>query len=199
MCNSYEDFRKGHCSRCNKDGNYCIKFGFHSRTSFGEVFKKGYYSSDPIATYLLTQGKSPYCASHYKVSVKVSESEESRRHGGEIGILFMRLRNQNDETKKIQVNSIPVYFSPGSNHTFLTIGDDMSDIEKVVVEYRFKQTFNPLTWRINSPRVYIEYLLIESMEHSTYIKVCPNHKQPVGGDEKNGVVFREDSCHYKRP
>jgi hypothetical protein len=110
----------------------------------------------------------------------------------------MRLRSENVETKKIQVNSIPVYFSPGTNHTFLTIGDDLTeDIEKVKVEYKFKQTFNPLTWRINSPRVYIEYLIIESMEHNKVVKVCPHHKLPVG-EEKDGTIFRLDSCDYKK-
>jgi pancreatic triacylglycerol lipase len=155
-------------------------------------------STDPIATYLLTQEKEPFCASHYKVSVKVSESEESRRHGGEIGILYIRLRSGYVETRKIQVNSIPVYFSPGTNHSFLAIGDDLSeDIERVKVEYKFKQTFNPLTWRINSPRVYIEYLVIESMEHNRVIKVCPHHKLPVG-EEKEGTIFRPDACDYKK-
>lgn len=90
---------------------------------------------------------------------------------------------------------MPVYFSPGSNHTFLTIGDDVADIETIKVEYRFKQTFNPLTWRIFTPRIYVEFIVIESMEHNTLIRVCPHHKLPVAEDQ--GVLFKQDSCNYK--
>lgn len=46
--------------------------------------------------------------------VKVSESEESRRHGGEIGVLFMKLKSGIEETDKIQFNPMPVFFLPGN-------------------------------------------------------------------------------------
>lgn len=145
----------------------------------------------------MTQDKEPFCASHYKVMVKVSDSEESRRHGGEIGILYFKLKSGYEETKKIQFNPLPIFFGPGSNHTFLTIGEDMVDIEKVMVEYKFKQTLNPLTWRVFTPRVHIEFLTIESMEHPDQsLKFCPHHGLAVGEDK--GVLFRQDSCHYKK-
>ena len=195
-CESYEHFKKGRCASCQRDGNFCIRFGFHSRGSYNSIFQKGYYSSDPIATYLMTSNKEPFCASHYKVSVKVSESEESRRHGGEIGNIFMKLKHGLVETKKIQFNPMPVYFSPGSNHTFLSIGEAMEEIETIMVEYKFRQTMNPLTWRINSPRIYIEYLVIQSMEHNFHVKFCPHHKLPILEDK--GVIFKQDSCHYKK-
>lgn len=79
----------------------------------------------------------------------------------------MKLRGANGETRKMQFNPIPVYFSPASNHTFLSIGDDVQDISAAKVEYKKKQTFNPLTWRIFTPRVHIEFIVIESMEHNT--------------------------------
>lgn len=179
MCDSYESFKKGNCAHCNKDGNYCIKFGFHSRPSYRALFNKGYYSSEPIATYLMTNEKQPFCAAHFKITLKVSFSEESRRHGGEIGILFLRPKSGNKEFKKMQFNPHPVYFEPGTNHTYLTIGEDVQDISTIMVEYRFKQTLNPLTWRIFTPRVYIEFIEIESMEHNWALKVCPHHQLPV--------------------
>lgn len=195
-CDSYEDFKKGKCASCNRDGNFCVRFGFHSHLSYKSIFEKGYFNSSPIATYLMTGEKDPFCTSHYRVTVKISGSEESRLHGGEIGILFLKLRSEGAETRKIQLNQLSVYFSPGSNHTFMTTGDDIEDIETVMVEYDYKQTMNPLTWRLKTPRIYVEFITVESMEHNTFIKVCPHHQLPVA--EVQGVLFKEDSCHYKK-
>lgn len=110
--------------------------------------------------------------------------------------MYIKLKGRHAETSKIQFNPMPVFFSPGSNHTFLAFGENAEDIETIKVEYRFKQTFNPLTWRIFTPRIYVEFIVIESMEHNTYLKVCPHHELPV--EEDQGVIFNEDSCHYKK-
>lgn len=196
-CENYDAFKKGKCSQCNHDGHYCIRFGFHSRSSYQSVLKKRLYDdNEPIATYLMTTGKEPFCAAHYKITVKISESEESRLHGGEIGSLFIKLKSENVETSKILFNPIPVFFSPGSNHTFLTIGDHVESIDTIKVEYQFKQTFNPLTWRIFTPRIYVESIMIESMEHNFFIKLCPHHGLPVSQDQ--GILFKESSCDYKK-
>lgn len=71
-CDSYESFKKGKCAHCNMEGNHCIRFGFHSRSSYRKLYEKGFYDSSPIATYLLTADKSPFCAAHYKLTVKIS-------------------------------------------------------------------------------------------------------------------------------
>lgn len=73
-CDSYESFKKGKCARCNRDGNSCIRFGYHSRQSYISLFDEGLYESAPIATYLLTADKHPFCSAHYKMSVKISGS-----------------------------------------------------------------------------------------------------------------------------
>ena len=71
-CESYEAFKKGKCSHCNGDGRLCIRFGFHSRSSYKSLFENGVYESSPIATYLFTSDKRPYCSAHYRMTVKVS-------------------------------------------------------------------------------------------------------------------------------
>lgn len=76
-CDSYESFKKGKCARCNRDGNSCIRFGFHSRPSYQALVEQGLDESSPIATYLLTADKDPFCSAHYKMSVKVSGSLSS--------------------------------------------------------------------------------------------------------------------------
>lgn len=74
-CESYEAFKKGKCAQCNRDGNHCIRFGFHSRADYKKLVKragKGQFDGSPVATYFLTSEKEPFCAAHYKVTVKVS-------------------------------------------------------------------------------------------------------------------------------
>lgn len=95
----------------------------------------------------------------------------------------------------MQFNPMPVYFSPASNHTFLAIGDDVRDIVAANVEYTKKQTFNPLTWRFFTPRVHIEFIVIESMEHLSFTKICPENKAPV--DEAHSVNFEGDFCYQR--
>lgn len=76
MCESYEAFVKGKCSNCNRDGHFCIKFGFHSRPGFRRAMDRGYLQliQSPIATYLLTTDKEPFCAAHFKVTVVISSN-----------------------------------------------------------------------------------------------------------------------------
>lgn len=71
-CDSYESFKKGKCARCDRDGNSCIRFGFHSRPDYIALVEQGLDETTPIATYLLTADKHPFCSAHYKMSVKVS-------------------------------------------------------------------------------------------------------------------------------
>lgn len=106
----------------------------------------------------------------------------------------MKLRGgSNAEARRMQFNPMPVYFSPASNHTFLTIGDDIRDIAAASVDYKKKQTFNPLTWRIFKSRVYIEFIVIEAMTDNKFTKICPENKSPV--DEDHSVIFDEENCH----
>lgn len=186
-------FKNGDCSNCNQGGNVCIRFGFHSRPSYQAVRDKNSsnHNSSPIATYLLTHAQEPFCAAHYKVTVKISESEESKKHGGEIGILFFKLQSQQAETK-LTFNTNPLFFGPGSNHTFMTIGDDLNDIETMTVAYKFKQTFNPLTWRVFSPKIYVEFITLESMERNYFVKLCSHQSKTVVHEEK--VLFKKNLC-----
>jgi hypothetical protein len=132
------------------------------------------------------------------MSTHILGSEESRLHGGEIGFLYFTFTGRRkQELRKIRFNPDAVYFKPGSSHTFLTIGDDNhEDLNELKVEYRFKQTFNPLTWRIFTPRIYVESITIESMERGSIVKVCPVHQMSVA--ENEAVMFKESSCLHRQ-
>lgn len=149
----------------------------------------------PIATYLLTHDQEPFCAAHYRVTVKISDSEASRQHGGEVGTLIIKLHSRNADTK-LSYNANPIFFKPGSNHTFMAIGGDLDGIETMKVAYKFKQTFNPLTWRVFTPKIYVEYITIESMERNTFDTLCPHHSLPVVDEEK--VLFKKSSCYRNK-
>jgi pancreatic triacylglycerol lipase len=199
ICDSYESFKKGKCKRCNRNGHFCVKFGFHSYHSYLSLFNRGFtypgYRTE-INAFLMTSEKEPYCKTHFNVFVKIAENDESRIHGGEIGFLYLKLIGTKGEGSKFKLNQQAVFFQPGSNHTFLGIGDDVVEIKSVTVDYKYMSTVNPLTWRVFTPKIYVEYLEIESMEHGGYIKVCPHHALPISSGE--GLLFREDSCGYRR-
>jgi pancreatic triacylglycerol lipase len=198
-CDSFESFRKGRCSRCNRDGNHCFQFGFHAPQSYRSHFSQGHVlQTGPIATYFMTSPKEPFCKTHFKVTVKVAENDESRMHGGEVGFLYLKLKSSKVENAKFLVNQQSVHFGPGMNYTFLAIGDDIEDVRSALVDYRHKSTANPLTWRVFTPKIYLEYILIESMEHPSggELKMCPNHGHAISSGD--GLLFKEDSCDYRR-
>lgn len=198
-CSSFDAFKSGKCSQCNRNENFCIKFGFHSFESYKNFYSSGHviagYSST-LNAYLTTSDKKPYCKAHYKVHVKVAENDESRMHGGEVGFLYVKLKTEYGEVGKFLINQYSVYFKPGANHSFFAIGDSAEHIQRITVDYKHKSTANPLTWRVFTPKIYLEYLTIESMEHGWKKTFCPHHSLPISSGE--GLVFREESCDYVR-
>lgn len=95
-CSSYDDFRRGHCFRCDADGNRCVRFGPGSRESYRGLWsdRRIANAAEPMRVYFMTGGEGPFCRVHYKVTVVVSSSEESVLHGGEIGVLSLEVRSQ---------------------------------------------------------------------------------------------------------
>lgn len=61
------------------------------------------------------------------------------------------------------------YYEPGLEYTAVTPGRDIGTPKYAYLEWEYKANpLNPLTWRIlTTPRVYVEYITIESMEHRT--------------------------------
>lgn len=128
--------------------------------------------------------------------VKVAGNDESRMHGGEVGFLYLKMKSEKGEGSKFVLNQFSVYFAPGTNHSFLAVGDDAEDVTNVMVDYKYKSTANPLTWRVFTPKIYLEFIVIESMEHGWKMKLCPHHALPISSGE--GLMFREESCDYKK-
>lgn len=111
-CESYEDFQGGNCFKCEQDGHHCFKFGLKSIDSYRNLKTRGYnLGNKPIKVYLMTDGQSPYCRTHYKVTIKTSSSEESLLHGGEIGIMSIIIHSHSEdnfETDKMKISLDPM-------------------------------------------------------------------------------------------
>lgn len=98
ICQSYEDFKDGRCFSCaDNDGGHCINFGLDSERSYKQLLDLTEIknSGQPLKAYFMTSANPPYFQSHYKISVHVSDSEESISHGGEIGILSAEIESKN--------------------------------------------------------------------------------------------------------
>lgn len=122
-----------------------------------------------LVLYMLTTDASPFCKGHYKITVTVANTEESKRHRGEVGTLWFTAHSTTDGTglksNKIQLND-GAYHEPGSSYTFVVAGDAIEKIKSVEAEFQYDtNVMNPLTWRMfSAPRLYISKIQLENLE-----------------------------------
>lgn len=91
-CDSYEDYRLGKCVVCGENNHHCLRMGLSSYEDYRKLVRKGTIKDgDPLVAYLLTGAEPPFAREHFKITVKVSNSEESEDHGGEVGTLTINL------------------------------------------------------------------------------------------------------------
>lgn len=183
-CDSYESFKAGKCDRCGENNHHCIRFGYNSFKDYQKLVERGVARNNTsIQTYLSTAKRSPFCRHHYKISVKVSDSEESRLHGGEIGTLSIKIHaRRRRETEFMPFTRIPQYFEPGEQYVSVVTGKDIANPTYVSVSWDYETSLlNPLTWRIvSAPRIYIDYILIESIENPNFVmRLCPLRNSPI--------------------
>ncbi|XP_055615910.1 pancreatic lipase-related protein 2 [Toxorhynchites rutilus septentrionalis] len=201
-CESYEKFLAGDCFNCDRDGHLCFNFGFKSYDSFRRLSQANQIVGSPeIKSFLITGPAEPFCRTHYKVTIKVSETEESVLHGGEIGRFHLSIYdNKGGHSEKMAFTQESLLFEPGRNYTRLLAGSSVEKPRKLTVSWEYNTSFlNPLTWRIlSSPRVYIEYITVQSLEYRTKIRLCPTYNVPVTSNVDS--MFTQENCrYYPRP
>lgn len=109
-----------------------------------------------------------YIEEHYKLSVQVSDSSESKKHGGEIGQLWFVLHDSTDmrglKTNRVALNK-GGYHEPGKLYTEIVSMDKTLHLKGLEVEWDYhSNVFNPLTWRLlASPRVHLAKIKVESL------------------------------------
>ncbi|XP_023167600.2 pancreatic lipase-related protein 2 [Drosophila hydei] len=192
-CDSYESFKDAKCISCDEPGHLCMRMGFHSQQDYEEQMSQGLIKpkDPPPVFYMMTSDHHPFCRAHYRITVRVSSHDESTLHGGEIGTLSIRLheeRNKKKTTERMKFSPKAMYFEPGFDYTALLPGRDLQQPGHASVYWEYQTNFlNPLTWRIlSSPRIYLEYILIESLELSDlYLKLCPLHEGAILSGTEN--------------
>ncbi|XP_034480931.1 pancreatic lipase-related protein 2 [Drosophila innubila] len=196
-CDSFDSFKDAKCSSCDEPGRLCMRMGFHSEEDYREQQSRGLIKPQdpPPVFYLMTGERKPFCRLHYKITVRVSSHDESTLHGGEIGTLSIRLHGEHSKksTERMKFSPKPMYFEPGFDYTALLPGKDLRDPGHATVFWEYQTNIlNPLTWRLlSSPRIYLEYILIESMESSdTYLKLCPLHESAILSGTENVLHTR---------
>lgn len=86
------------------------------------------------------------------------------------------------------------HYEPGKNYTSVIPGKDVGIPQYVVVNLDYDMNIlNILTWRIlERPRVHIEYIVVESLEHKSSLKLCPVFQTPVVAGTP--LAFRNENC-----
>ncbi|KAH8289122.1 hypothetical protein KR054_000588 [Drosophila jambulina] len=205
-CDSFESFKDNKCTSCEEPGHTCLRMGYHSQEDYQEQVDLGQLrqGDSPGVFYLTTGDRAPFCRLHYRITVRVSGHDESTLHGGEVGILSVQLHGKKSNSKRTDGSSATelmrfspkaMYFEPGYEYKALVAGRDVREPEFATVNWEYPTSIlNPLTWRIlSSPRIYLEYVLIEAMESSElYLKLCPQHEGAILAGAEN--VLRSSYC-----
>lgn len=195
-CDSYESLKAGKCSKCGENGMHCLRMGLHSYEDYSKMIREQrIQENSTLSAYLMTGDKKPFCRVHYKITVKISNSDESTLHGGEIGTLSVRLHSHRKRyTDKIKFSAEPRYFEPGLEYTAMVPGRDLNHPTYAAVFWEYQTNLlNPLTWRIlSSPRIYLDYIVIESMEKDLRLKLCPRRNAAVLSGSEN--IFDTNYC-----
>ncbi|XP_050068539.1 pancreatic triacylglycerol lipase-like [Anopheles maculipalpis] len=196
-CESYAHFLRGECFECDRHGHYCIEFGLKAEESYNRLIENGVLKNPnaPLSVYMITGADPPYCRSHFRVTMSVSDDEESLIHGGEMGKMSLELFGEGGvRSGKMDFSKNPVYFEPGGNYSAILAGMHVNKPLKVMLTWEYRTNpLNPLTWRLLVvPRVYVQRIVVQMMENRASFVVCPLNHAPVRADQEN--EFKGEYC-----
>ncbi|KAF5301941.1 hypothetical protein FQR65_LT08676 [Abscondita terminalis] len=160
-CNAYEDLVNGTCFDCDQNGQNCLTFGFHGKAHYDRLVKnKVIRPQQHLVQYLMTGAENPFCTMHYRITVDMSNSSESKTHSGEIGQLIFKVHNTRDG-KGGHSGELPLneggYHGPGMQIRAVVPGQPVAHLKTVDIEWRYTSSvLNPLTWRlVSTPRIHV--------------------------------------------
>ncbi|KAJ8687643.1 hypothetical protein QAD02_023437 [Eretmocerus hayati] len=182
-CSSWEKFQNGSCFDCMEQ--HCPRFGFHAQPG-------NYHAS----VYLMTGRDKPYCKAHYRITINVSNTNESMDYGGEVGRFVVRVMGLgNKNTSKISLDEHSTYYEPGTIHTTVIAGEIVGEVRKLELIWDYQASvFNPLTWRLlHKPKVYIDSVTVKSLEFHNEITVCPSSKILVANEPQ---LLTTENCAF---
>ncbi|KAG5669066.1 hypothetical protein PVAND_016966 [Polypedilum vanderplanki] len=191
-CNSYEEFSKGKCN-CGANNKNCFTFGFHSykiyqknlNISENEIFEFPKIDKKPKAkVFLNTAENSPFCQSHARISVKMSNQYET-----DIGILKISFIGNESKSEKIQVNKKIENFEKGKTKIYLV---NFSYFDEEIKSMKVHYFYSLDEIRIFKPEIFVEFIEIESFDDGKYYKMCSLNRRPLKSYEV--YEFKESFC-----
>ncbi|PNF41741.1 Pancreatic lipase-related protein 2 [Cryptotermes secundus] len=182
-CGSWEEFQNGSCFSCSR-GNKCpfqTKFGMHADLYLrkGEAYGSSLRLPPPrfnVKLFMMTGVERPFCRHHYYITWNISDSCKSVQHGGEIGMMWITIKGDRGITKDIKLTEVEQFYEPGSGHQVTVPGDPVGKLQSAILRWEYRANpLNPLTWRfIATPRIYISWMRIESLEERDSLTICPD-------------------------
>ncbi|KAG5898143.1 hypothetical protein JTB14_034000 [Gonioctena quinquepunctata] len=181
-CSSFQEFKNGNCFDCGRDKEKCLPFGFHGRKHYEKQLGNRLRHTSRVQ-YLITGATSPFCRSHYRITVQVSNSNHSKMHGGEIGQLFLTMHSTSDGRgqKSAPIGFFNGFHEPGGLYRGVVATDGVPNLKAVEIQWKYDSSMlNPLTWRLlSAPRIYLKKVLVEALEIDQRIHVCPKSEKAL--------------------
>lgn len=106
---------------------------------------------------------------HYRITVHISNSTESKKHGGEVGQLLFTMHStrngKGSHSGRVALND-GGYHGPGFKYRAVVPALPVSHLKTIEIEWNYQSSvLNPLTWRIiQSPRIFISKVTVETLE-----------------------------------
>lgn len=103
------------------------------------------------------------------MEVVISNNEDSKLHGGEIGQILLVMHSTSDgkgfKSRSVALNS-GGYHEPGGVYVGVVATDEVKQLKAIEVEWKYNSSlFNPLTWRfLATPRIYVANVTVQALE-----------------------------------
>ena len=194
-CDTWENFQNGQCQNCQENMGNCDLLGFYAFAYLNGTKA----SKRRHGLYLHTNEKSPFCATHYRVTIVLSDTVQSLRQGGDRGNFKMILNGENGSTLNLLLNKQETYFEPGRTYHFVTITKDIGHVKSADLTWEYAQhPLNPLTWRLTSDsKMYVNRVEIAQLGHPKTHTFCAEDQAFLNGKPKR-VVWKPE-CRQNAP
>ncbi|XP_068081531.1 pancreatic triacylglycerol lipase isoform X2 [Anabrus simplex] len=206
-CDSWEQFQNGSCFRCATEISpqsklrgemLCTKFGYGSLDDLMHRWHGTPLKLSQERLFLMTNSGSPFCQEHYRVSLHISGSAQSVKHGGEIGMFWVTLLGENGSSHRMQLTPSEQLYEPDSYHRVVVAGRGVGKLRGAFIEWEYRMSFlNPLSWRVlGLPKIYLESISIDHLEGDQSIALCVPDGKPVISSEPI-LLHHRDSCTHQ--
>lgn len=68
-------------------------------------------------------------------------------------------------TGNLKLSKDEIHYEPGFNYSTVMAGKEIGIPRYITLSWNFPMSLNPVTWRIHKPYIYIDHVLLESMEY----------------------------------